>query len=420
MDKRLFIFLLAFCPFYFTHGQTAPDAWMLSQLGPIKWTQTYEGVLADYHPVTVVLATDHQLIAGYLIHKGDNRMHRLLGDWTKKDLIQLQERDEYDRLTGYLRGSLTDDQAHLEWMSSDQTRMFDIIAYPKSVIRIRNFKAVAEWIAVDAEPGIMISVQKMDYGIVSGIALRDGRYSRFEGYCLDGTCSIWNTVLQNPEGAPVRIQMRQRDAKNYKVMVDGKEYHAIISATLPLGIRQFDNSMGFLDFIFPKLESKAFETWMNNWIDKMWASGVTHLTAINQPGNSGRLVHRSSGWVELFEVNEDFISGLITYINPGSIRRESFLWLRREDVVMSHSDLLNTPGDLQDVSSKCLKAASHGDDKDFFNWLTGTGYDYMVPTSKGMVMITEFNMIYGDDMQLVSLDSSKAAIKKKYWKLFGW
>ena len=39
---------------------------------------------------------------------------------------------------------------------------------------------------------------------------------RFEGYCLDGSCSIWNTVIQNNGGAPIKIQMRQRDLKNYQ------------------------------------------------------------------------------------------------------------------------------------------------------------------------------------------------------------
>ena len=63
-----------------------------------------------------------------------------------------------------------------------------------------------------ATPPVSISVQKMDYGIVSGIANRDGHYTRFDGYCLDGTCSIWNTVFQNPDGAPIQVQMRQKDA----------------------------------------------------------------------------------------------------------------------------------------------------------------------------------------------------------------
>ncbi|HUR30472.1 MAG TPA: hypothetical protein VMZ69_03515, partial [Saprospiraceae bacterium] len=167
---RSFAFFYYFFVCQFIYSQAPADPWISSQLGPVTWSQTYEGVLADYHPVKITLASDKNQIAGYLVHQGDSRTHRLMGDWAKNDLFQLQERDEFDRLTGYLKGSITGDQVHMEWMSADQTRMFDIIAYPTNLIKIRNFKPIAEWIEVDADEDISLSVQKMDFGIVSGLA----------------------------------------------------------------------------------------------------------------------------------------------------------------------------------------------------------------------------------------------------------
>ncbi len=412
------LIILSFC--HGIYSQAPTDAWICSQLGPVTWHQTYEGVLADYHPVTITLASDNKHIAGYLTHKGDNRTHRLMGDWSKKDLFQLQERDEYDRLTGYLRGSITGDQVHMEWMSADQSRMFNIVAYPTNLIKVKNFKPVAEWILVDADQDIMVSVQKMDFGIVSGIAFREGQYSRFEGYCLDGMCSIWNTVLQNPDGPPIRIQMRQRDGLSYKAIIDGREYPATISSSIPLAVRQYDNSMGFLDFVYPQFESKTYDQWLGRWIDKVWTDGINHLTANNHPGTSGRLVHRSSGWIEIFEADENYISGMITYINPGSTRRESFIWLKKEDLFLSAADLLNAPGDMEKISGLMLELSGQDDDQEYMNWLRGAGYAYLVPSKKGIVLLTEFNMIYGDDIRSLPVDRSKAFIKKKYWKFFGW
>jgi len=415
---------IAFFILFFTceeiFAQAPTDAWICSQLGKIVWTQTYEGVLADYHPVTITLSSDNKEIAGYLVHKGDNRTHRLMGDWNKKDLFQLQERDEYDRLTGYLKGSITGDQLRMEWMSADQTRMFDIIAYPSNLIKIRNFKPVAEWIVIDADTDISISVQKMDYGIVSGLAKRNGQFSRFEGYCLDGTCSIWNTVIQNDKGAPIRVQMRQRDALSYRAILDGKEFPATISTTIPLGIRKFDNSMGFLDFVYPMFQSKSYDAWLGRWIDKLWSDGITHLTSINQPGSSGRLVHRSSGWIEILGYNDQYISGMITYINPGSTRRESFIWLKKEDIFLSAEDILNTPADLETAASLALKRCGKNNDEEYMSWLRGAGFSYLLPSADGIVMLTEFNMIYGDDIHQLPLEDSKALVKKKYWKYFDW
>ncbi|MFZ1677325.1 MAG: hypothetical protein WAT91_08630, partial [Saprospiraceae bacterium] len=95
---RVLAFLLFICLYSGLSAQVTVDPWIRSQLGKVKWEQTYEGVLADYHPVLITLASDSVQISGYLIHKGDKKAHRLLGDWKNKGPFELQERDEYDRL----------------------------------------------------------------------------------------------------------------------------------------------------------------------------------------------------------------------------------------------------------------------------------------------------------------------------------
>ncbi len=417
---RVHILFLFICLYSGLSSQTSADPWIRSQLGKVKWEQTYEGVLADYHPVLIILASDSVQIAGYLIHKGDKKAHRLLGDWKKKGPFELQERDEYDRLTGYLKGLITKDQVKMEWMSSDQSRVFNIIAFPNTLIKIKNFKPNSEYIQIASTPPVSISVQKMDYGIVSGVAHRNAVYTRFEGYCLDGTCSIWNTVIQNPNGAPIRVQMRQHDAQSYKAVMDEKEFPAALTANFPLVVRQFDNSKGFLDFIYPQLGSKTYDAWVSNWVDKSWAEGVKYLTKLNETDGIERLVHRSSGWVEILDAGEDYVTGLVTYINPGSTRRECFVLLKKEDVILPTSELINTASDLKKAESLAFKISGPQTDEEYETWLHKAGYKYLIPTREGVVMLTEFDMIYGDDIRLLSIEQSKLLIKKKYWRNFGW
>lgn len=417
---RYLIFMFFSLTAFALQGQMHTDPWVLSQLSRVCWQQTYEGVLADYHPVTIILASDSIQVAGYIRHKGDQRVHRLLGDWNRKQNFQLQERDEYDRLTGYLRGSVKGDLLKMEWISADQNRIFDIVAYPKTLIKVNNFKPVAEWIKVDILPEMHISVQKMDYGMVSGIANRNGVFTRFEGYCLDGTCSIWNTVIQNPGGVPIKVQMQQKNATVYKAVLDGREYSASIVTQIPLTIRKYDNSMGFLDFAYPAFESATLNAFLGKWIDKQWNDGIQHLTAMNQPGSAGRLVHRSSGWMEIIDAGENHVSGMITYINPGSTRREGFIWLRKEDEFLTASDLFNTAQDLQKASSIALTKRAGSGDEDLDNWLQSAGFTYAVPVKGGLVMLTEFNMIYGDEFAQIPVAESRDLIRKKYWRYFGW
>ena len=124
MMTRSFAFLSLMVLCHALAGQEMADEWMQSQLDKITWHETFRGVLADYHAITLILASDQSQIAGYLIHDGDQRKHRLVGDWSQAGQFQLQERDHYDRLTGYLTGTITTDQALLKWLSADQSRVF--------------------------------------------------------------------------------------------------------------------------------------------------------------------------------------------------------------------------------------------------------------------------------------------------------
>jgi hypothetical protein len=402
------------------NGQAVADAWMNAQLEEITWQESFKGVLADYHPIILELATDQHQVAGYLIHDGDQRRHKLIGDWSKAGHFQLQERDEYDRLTGYLTGSITNDQVQMKWMSADQSRLFDVKAFPERLIKIKNFKPTAEWIVLAGPPAFSLSVQKMDYGIVSGIASFGGHYSRFDGQCLDGTCSIWKTMVQGPDGELIEVQMRQKDQVSYKATIDGIEYKAALQFVTPLAVKQYDNSTGFLDFVYPLFESKKYEQWLGLRIDSLWNDGIRQLGANHSPEDIQRLAYRSSGWVEIVDEGESYVSGMITFINPDVVHREAFLWLRKEDEFISQQELTNTPDDLSKASGLALAStAMHGDD-DFQAWLTEVGYSLLVPTVAGVAMATEFNMIYGDELSLLSPGDSKLMIKRKYWKYFGW
>ncbi len=401
-------------------AQMTNDPWVSSQLQKIQWEKTFKGVLADYHPVTIILASDHKMVAGYFIHEGDQRRHRLIGDWSTTDRFQLQEWDEHDKLSGYLTGIITHDLVQMDWMSADQSRIFHVRAFPSSLIRIKNFKSVAEIIDINSSPKVMISVQKMDYGLVSGIAVRYGHYSRFEGYCLDGTCSIWNTVIQNPGGAPIRVQMRQKDAGSYRVTFNGTDYTGVIRSVTPMTVRQFDGSTGFMDLAFPQFSGKTFDTWRSRWIEKIWADGIQHLNIMSREERAGRLIHRSSGWIEILDESDQFVSGLVTYINPGATRREPFLWLKKEDLFLTQEDWLATPEDIRKGSAMALRHAGKMEDDVFRQWVQQTGYVFGLPTHAGILMVTEFSMVYGDDLRLIPPADSKELIRKKYWKYFGW
>lgn len=127
-----------------------------------------------------------------------------------------------------------------------------------------------------------------------------------------------------------------------------------------------------------------------------------------------------SGWIEIVDEGDSYVSGMITYTNPDVSHRESFLWLKKEDVFVPQQELMNTPQDLATASAAAISTDPFIEDEQYNMWLENVGYTLVIPTVSGVAMTTEFNMIYGDDLRLLSVEESKAIIKRKYWKYFGW
>ena len=87
---------------------------------------------------------------------------------------------------------------------------------------------------------------------------------------------------------------------------------------------------------------------------------------------------------------------------------------------MATHELFNVPDDAGRASALALTGVTPNEDEGYHTWLSTAGYPFMIPSSKGVAMATEFNMIYGDDICLLPADKGKAMIKRKYWKYFSW
>ena len=194
----------------------------------------------------------------------------------------------------------------------------------------------------------------------------------------------------------------------------------MISHTTPLTAKLYDNSTGFLDMIYPAFQSKVFNSWLAARIDSLWNQGIEDLKNGIAQETPDRLVYRASGWIEILDENEQFVSGMLTYIHPQQVERESFLWLKKEDEFIPQEEFLNLPNDLEKVSAKAVASAETGEEPQYEAWLQESGYQFVVPMQSGVAMITEFSMIYGDEYHLLTGEESKSLIKKKFWKYFNW
>ncbi len=412
-----FIFILLFTiSFHLVSSQADIEHWMTDQLGTIAWKKTYEGVLADYHPVTIVLASDKKEIAGYIMHRGDQQKHRLFGQWDNAGLCQLQERDDNDRLTGYITGIIKDDHLSLKWISVSQDKVFDIQAATEGLIKVSSSKPITEWIHLSSEPKMSISVQKPGNGIVVGFANIEGSYVRFDGICLDGSCSFWKTSFKDTQGKEYNLQMRLKTAATYKASLNDVAYSASILHTSPLEIRHIDKTAGFVDFSFPVLQCKAYQ----EWIETCWNKETGKLDGNEDWHWSDRLVLRSSGWIEIVDETDDYITGLFTNVSNESSRREAFLVFKKDEEMIPLDGLLNSSEDIIKGSASAFSSIDDIRDEQFYSWIEDAGYSILLPTEQGVVMATKFNAVFGDDLRLLSIPESKKLIKRKYWRYFGW
>lgn len=393
------------------HGQSVKEI----SLGKITWSKQYNGVIAEYHPIAISLSSDQKWIVGTIQKPGEKKLYHLTGEWRQGDKVLLQERDEFDRLTGYVKGTLADDHADLEWISADQSRIFSIHVLTNRLIKVGGFKPLMEWI--ECSDGSYLSVQKMDYGWISGLHIDKGIISRMDGNCQDGQCSIWSGNAYNDQGSPVKLSCQQRSSTTYRILKDGKELTGTILFTTPLALREFSTSNGFMDLVYPQLDTTNFTGWLKEIIDPVWQKEEKRLLDFYSDRVEDRLTYRTSAWIEVTEENEQWVSGLLTIQLPDSIFRKTFLWLKKEKELSTEQEWLMGPIQKSAIHDAALQEAVLQEDE-YGNWIRDNGYTHVVPAKSGMIAITDFHSVYGDNFQLVNGIKAKDAIKKKYVKYF--
>lgn len=381
----------------------------------ILWSKDYTGVIAEYHPVSISLSSDKKWITGTIQKTGDPVKYYLSGEWKQGAKVLLQERDEFDRLTGYVKGTLADDHADLEWISADRSRIFSIHVYTNRLIKIGGFKPVMEWI--ECSDGSFLSIQKMDFGWISGLLIQNEQVQRLDGNCQDGQCSIWSGSVYHERTKPTKLSCQQRTATTYRIVKDGKEVTGTIAGRTPLAVKAFSNANGFMDLVYPLLDTTRFTPWLMEMVGPSWNLEEKELKSLKSDHVEDRLAFRTSAWVEIAEDNDQWSSGILTMQMPDTVFRKSFIWSKKDKEVITESDWLMGPLQRDELQQTVMSQANPEED-DFGNWVRDVGYTYLLPVRYGLLTITEFDSFYGDSFFLLNSPKVKDAVKRKYSKYF--
>src|SRR5690606_34685170 len=190
----------------------------------------------------------------------------------------------------------------------------------------------------------------------------------FDGNCQDGQCSIWSATVYDDGGNAHPLSCQQRTPTTYKIVLDKKEHKGNIAYTTTLAVREFSTANGFMDLVYPVIDTTTFTKWLMKIIDPVWKVQEDLLKNQSTHFAEDRLAFRTSAWIEIVEENEQWLSGLLTIQLPDSTFREAFLWLKREQEIVSQEDWLMGPIQQHTISSIAVEeGASAGDE--YGDWL---------------------------------------------------
>ena len=380
---------------------------MFQDNADVLWVRSLSGAVNDLHPIKLTIGTDGANYRGLIQMDGFDQDLEIMGS-PDGDYLALQEIDQYGHVTGYIKGILEHDRFTGQWWSSDVSRSADVRLLDDGLVFLKQFKPqllLADGMAGDEALDWALYIES-PY-VVSGTWQRAGECVRMIGECRDFLCDQIEMVVSEGELKGSLVELR-RNGSSYQVKtsVDGRPISGVATIRTEYPVhKSFLTSYELLvDYTCPVIRDGGFDLWIKDVLDD-WMAGVVESSSDSIARNyNTRWLVSASAWVDIYLVEDELVSGLMTMYNvaSSSYDRKAFTYSLAEGREFSIEEIARKGVDLLgDLQGRIETTRAQ------------TDYRYPVLTESGFVMCTDFDPITGDATVCVPYDDVADSLRKR-------
>lgn len=395
-------------------------------------TTHYKGRIDDLNDVIISLKCLNKKCEGELVYLRSKDRLDLKGS-REGNVLDLKELDEDKQVTGYLSGKIEGKQLIVDWENNNRSigssiTLSQVERKPEFPSYCGNNKWIHAYRGVIKDEEVEMILQKVDNQRILGhIFIPDSKKS----WLVNGSLSENNNLQLNlvdeanskPVGLLRAIYKNDTEISASFYNADNLQSFASFELKKSLGVSCLEYADYFTsyDFLFPKSHNALFNEMMTLLVQDWLVDCRDHTQKMRTQSTTPdrRASQRAYAWSDIEGLNDDYISGLLTYYSTWSGKKESkafnFDFKSKQNLMLG--DIFKRDFDYQVFIQKMIgeeirKNPYYQNDRGFRDWIKTESFKHFTINGNGLAFFTDFHIVYGRQKIVVPYKKLKSNIRK--------
>lgn len=393
----------------------------------VKWQKTYKGRFDDAAVVEVSLGYDGKICRGFLVYPQSNTRIRLEGKMDTSG-FKLEERNDNQRVSGYISGRIQGKSLTAEWNNSDNSLGGRIEAEEvplQAPVNCSDNKWSSRYITRYNNARCDMVLVRAQGGILDGFMWieSDGETYRLKGEIKpDGTYELDALGEADRLVAIISGEFKagQGTVCRWTGSGEKREFKFILKDHFQMGCYDYADYNASFDVLHPHTVCEPCNTWLDEqvrqWLEK--CKSVFESQNLKQTPET-RNVQRASAWPEITCWTDNLLSGYLTFSDTRSSETQGIAYnfdlkngklINPEDLFVKSFSYKNWFSDF--ANKEMPKLPSFAADPQFRSWLVEEGFPLMVIRREGFELSTLFHPFYGRQTLFIPYSSIRNSLRK--------
>ena len=399
----------------------------------VQWVKHYKGRIDDLNDVAISLAFDGKNCKGELLYLRSKEIFDLVGI-LKKDKIILQEIDQDQNISGYLKGELKEDKLKLDWSNTTNSIggriLLNEVAEP---FNVPTYCGDNKWIrlykGLIGREKVELFLHKESSQAVNGTAYFKNKNKTFQ---VRGFIDAFDNVNLNIKDHFDQLQGKLEGTFDEKQKFNANFLDQSHSQTtcsfymknfLLVGCIEYADYSTSYDVLYPKTQNASFNKWVEQlteeWIKSCKLYSIETKKHYTKMEPALRSAIRANVWCSVDYYSDKLISGMLTFSNTWTSEEENRVinFDLKKNVEINTEDIFKSDFDYRELLRGYLndQISKHELYKnlDYREWLSKEDFPFFTIRKDGINFSTKFNPIFGQQEVLIPYTRLKGHIRKK-------
>lgn len=387
----------------------------------IHWIKTYQGLMSGTTPFTLCLGRDDDEFIGLWSVAPYDQSFELIGE-PLTDMIRLAEINPDGLVCGWIEWTTSSSGMSGFWTDFKGQGKIELEAFLTDPIPQSSpaFKLFAG------------SIEDEKYRLIIGSSPPSARMYKtgadhfvplLAPDCLDTDCNKRHYMVDSYGESNYGQMTVQLEPRRVEVKLPGKESEELfLKSEYSTRTTYHQNYSSLFDFVYPSISKPRFrqliQDRIQSWNERLSTFDKDLREQLGGEPADLRWKFRSYAWIDMIELDKNFISFLMIYRDPdGTYDTESFIYEIKEDIFHDRESMLRKEDDLlqivEDLRSEEILYLQRREENQTAEWVSQVEFKHLSLARHGFWISSDFDIDRGVYSLFISPERVDDLLRKK-------